>query len=80
MASSSAASSLRISSVEFCDDHHTLLPVLFIALPPGVRPTVPLVASWPSIPILRDSGSGRVAVGRTGRPRGAVSYLINLSQ
>jgi hypothetical protein len=27
-----------ISSVEFCDDRHTLLPVFFIALPPVLGP------------------------------------------
>jgi hypothetical protein len=25
---------LGVSGVEFCDDHHTRLPLLFIALPP----------------------------------------------
>jgi len=29
---------LGISDVELCDDHHTLLPVFFIALPPVLGP------------------------------------------
>ena len=33
-----------ISGVEFCDDHHTLPPVFFVALPPvlGPLPSVPI--------------------------------------
>lgn len=63
----------RLSDNDF--DFMTVIP----RVADKARPTVPLVASWPSIPILRDSGSGRVAVGRAGRAQG-VGYLINLSQ
>src|SRR5262249_12588861 len=44
----------RVSGVELCDDHHTHLPLLFLALTPTLpevfNPIAPrLVVSWPSV-------------------------------